>query len=134
MTRCSHLRRLNSSFFPELLDEVRQAEATLAKDPSKGLGDLSGWALDVKPYGRYFAEYWLFNDLGPRPDHVVETFDATAKGLPRSPARINVCGKSFQARQGRPWYPFLTLIILAAGMLYAVGYKVREKLKLGKNR
>jgi len=59
MTRCSHVKTLNEPFSEYFLDEARN-------NPSNGG---TGFAWSFPPYGRSFAEFWLSNDSGERPEH-----------------------------------------------------------------
>ena len=71
MTRCSHVKTLNPPFSPEFLTERHEANR-LWRLSSRGDKNTPqhGWHHDIRPYGRFMAEYWVTNDRGPRPDHV----------------------------------------------------------------
>ena len=57
MTRCSHIKKLNKPFDPKFLEE----EATDGLDSQQE----SAYS---PPLGRLFAEYWMMNDVGERPE------------------------------------------------------------------
>lgn len=63
MTRCSHVRRLNPPYKPEIMNEIHVIQKV-----SGGIS--SGSPHAYPPYGRFVAEYWLMNDAGERPDHL----------------------------------------------------------------
>ena len=73
MTRCSHVKKLNPPFFEELIYEAHEANRLW---PKSGRNDeafpQAGWPHDVVPYGRFFSEYWVTNDVGRRPEHQVD--------------------------------------------------------------
>lgn len=54
MTRCSHISTLNFPFYEGLLEEANNGMTS--KQQSEA----------YPPYGRLFAEYWMFNDSGLR--------------------------------------------------------------------
>jgi hypothetical protein len=57
MTDCNYISKLNSPWYPEILEEAKIPDS---ENP---------W-MAVPPYGRYFSEYWMLNDaLGPRQPH-----------------------------------------------------------------
>lgn len=60
LARCEHVRKLRPPFDEEILQEAWDAGLVYG-----------GWPHDVRPYGRFFAEYWVMNDWAnlPRPDH-----------------------------------------------------------------
>jgi len=53
MAKCQYIAVLNKPWFPELL-ETKSASNLIAP-----------WEYNP-PHGRYFAEYWMMNDVGPR--------------------------------------------------------------------
>ncbi|EOD13014.1 hypothetical protein EMIHUDRAFT_247194 [Emiliania huxleyi CCMP1516] len=58
--RCDHVRTLNPPFSEELLSEGEAADRT-ALPAGNGRRWHGSWR-DIRPYGRYFAEWWLLND------------------------------------------------------------------------
>ena len=69
MARCSHVKKLNPPFFDDLLDEAKEGNkiwVRIREGMSQG-----GWPHDVRPYGRFFAEYWMMNDKGARVPHEI---------------------------------------------------------------
>lgn len=73
MAQCSYIRRLNLPFFPELLDEI--AEAVRVAPAYNRSTNQAGWPHDVRPYGRFFAEWWVTNDIRERPAHDAYYFE-----------------------------------------------------------
>jgi hypothetical protein len=63
MTRCSHIRRLNPPYTPEIMNEIHDIQEATG-------GVSSGFPHAYPPYGRFAAEYWVMNDAGERPDHL----------------------------------------------------------------
>mmetsp|Transcript_27191 Transcript_27191/g.54286 ORF Transcript_27191/g.54286 Transcript_27191/m.54286 type:complete len:97 (+) Transcript_27191:286-576(+) len=70
MAKCSHIRTLNRPFSESFLVEGHEADRLwrLSDHPDRSAPQ-HGWPHDVRPYGRFMAEYWLTNDRGVRPDH-----------------------------------------------------------------
>lgn len=56
MTDCAYISTLNAPWYPEILQEVHIPDAEMP------------W-MAQPPYGRFFAEYWMMNDAGPRREH-----------------------------------------------------------------
>jgi len=77
MARCSYIRRLNFPFFKELLDEVDEA-VKIAPQYNRS-SNQAGWPWDLRPYGRFFAEWWVTNDIRERPEHKAKLFEYTYK-------------------------------------------------------
>lgn len=75
MARCSYVRRLNLPFFRELLDEVDEA-VKVAPQHNRSTNQ-AGWPHDLRPYGRFFAEWWVTNDIRERPAHRAKLFEYT---------------------------------------------------------
>jgi len=64
MAKCSHVALLNTPFYNEVLTE--------GHDPNF-----------YPPKGRMFAQYWLMNDAGPRPEHTQDITQASQGLLSR---------------------------------------------------
>ena len=69
MARCSYIRELNPPYFEELLREAHDGNKVWER--IRGGDPQGGWPHDVRPYGRFFAEYWMMNDKGTRVPHEV---------------------------------------------------------------
>ena len=69
MARCSHVKKLNPPYFDDLLDEAKEGNR-IWTSARKGTPQ-GGWPHDVRPYGRFFAEYWMMNDQGARVPHEI---------------------------------------------------------------
>ena len=54
--RCDHINTLNPPWHNGLIDE---------EGWHNGLVDEEGWWGDMRPWGRYFAEWWVLNDVQP---------------------------------------------------------------------
>lgn len=75
-TRCQHIRKLRAPF----------SEAICKEGWDTGLQH-GGWPHDIRPYGRFFAEYWVANDWKDqkRKEHHNKPF---VRGGPENPCHI----------------------------------------------
>lgn len=73
--RCDHVQTLNPPWSDSLLEEFKVGE------------DHKGWWGDVRPYGRFFAEWWVLNDVKKEyrtdPGSVIYGYSKDGEGLYR---------------------------------------------------